>query len=89
MRTILFLTHALLLFPEACGFLSKPAWHSRVPLRNKATATPHRRWTGPAPEQRLPPPDRASVTELPSQQVPDASSQENVAPPELRRSTRI
>ncbi|KAL3231831.1 hypothetical protein MRX96_023257 [Rhipicephalus microplus] len=44
---------------------------------------------GPAPEQRLPPPDRASVTELPSQQAPDASSQENVAPPELRRSTRI
>ncbi|KAL3188381.1 hypothetical protein MRX96_023045 [Rhipicephalus microplus] len=44
---------------------------------------------GPAPEQRLPPPDRASVTELPSQQAPDASSQENVAPPDLRRSTRI
>ncbi|KAL3188160.1 hypothetical protein MRX96_004153 [Rhipicephalus microplus] len=44
---------------------------------------------GPAPEQRLPPPDRASVTELPSQQAPDASSQENVAPPQLRRSTRI
>ncbi|KAL3248967.1 hypothetical protein MRX96_056253 [Rhipicephalus microplus] len=44
---------------------------------------------GPAPEQRLPPPDRASVTELPSQQAPDASSQENVAAPELRRSTRI
>ncbi|KAL3247580.1 hypothetical protein MRX96_057006 [Rhipicephalus microplus] len=44
---------------------------------------------GTAPEQRLPPPDRASVTELPSQQAPDASSQKNVAPPELRRSTRI
>ncbi|KAL3184123.1 hypothetical protein MRX96_006227 [Rhipicephalus microplus] len=44
---------------------------------------------GPEPEQRLPPPDRASVTELPSHQAPDASSQENVAPPELRRSTRI
>ncbi|KAL3176482.1 hypothetical protein MRX96_010278 [Rhipicephalus microplus] len=38
---------------------------------------------GPAPEQRLPPPNRASVTELPSQQAPDASFQENVAPPEL------
>ncbi|KAH8019494.1 hypothetical protein HPB51_019833 [Rhipicephalus microplus] len=31
---------------KACGFLSKPAWHSRVPLRHKATATPHRRRTG-------------------------------------------
>nr|XP_037291041.1 uncharacterized protein K02A2.6-like [Rhipicephalus microplus] len=31
---------------EACGFLSKPAWHSRVPLRHKVTATPHCRQTG-------------------------------------------
>ncbi|KAL3227601.1 hypothetical protein MRX96_024083 [Rhipicephalus microplus] len=82
--------------PSVDSILSRSVWIPEQTRMAQPGSTPSQSDSdtasppdGPAPEQRLPPPDRASVTELPSQQAPDASSQENVAPPELRRSTRI